>query len=335
MAVKWAVANGNWNAGATWNDGVVPAADDDVYLNGHTINVTSSFSIGNGTISNELNPNTQLSGGNLAISTNVSPTIVANFSSKTYALLFNVSAYNAITIVGNVESTYAFMQIGSNSSVNLYVTGNISTKYGTFVTKSTGSGSFNCNFNVTGNITIDNGDLMSQNFTGNRSLTVAGNCFLQNGKVLPIGYSLNSFTLIGSLLNNYGLNILAEDATITGNISYASATGGMGIFANSLTINNPDTFTWKDITEPRSNPFIILTDAEMNNRQQYPSEGVVKQGVEYVWGEKIGTYQAPPESVVLKDYVYDNDEKVGTLENEVIVDNTNTINVYPYKRRNN
>ncbi len=35
--IKWAIANGGWSAGATWNDGVVPTAGDDVYANGHVI----------------------------------------------------------------------------------------------------------------------------------------------------------------------------------------------------------------------------------------------------------------------------------------------------------
>ena len=77
----------------------------------------------------------------------------------------------------------------------------------------------------------------------------------------------------------------------------------------------------------------------MNNRQQYPPEDEVKEGTEYVWGEKVGTYTPnyPPESVVLKDYEYgdSDDRKTGTMENEITVTNTNTINVYPYKRRNN
>jgi hypothetical protein len=100
----------------------------------------------------------------------------------------------------------------------------------------------------------------------------------------------------------------------------------LGVRYTNINILNPDTFTWKDISEPRSNPFIIVTNADMNNRQQYPPENEVKEGTEYVWGEKVGTYQQPPEAVVLKDYVYDNGERTGTLENEVTT--TNTINIY-------
>ena len=107
--------------------------------------------------------------------------------------------------------------------------------------------------------------------------------------------------------------------TIGGSIYYVGSNNKLGVTYTNITILNPSTFTWKDISEPRSNPFIILTDAEMNNRQQYPAENKVKEGTEYVWGEKVGTYQAPPESVVLKGYRYDNDEKEGTLENENIV----------------
>ena len=57
-----------------------------------------------------------------------------------------------------------------------------------------------------------------------------------------------------------------------------------------MNILNPDSFTWKDITQPqRVNPFVIVTDFELNNRQQYPAENDVKKDVEYAFGNLAGT----------------------------------------------
>lgn len=39
MATKWAVGNGNYSAGATWNGGTVPEATDDVYADGKTVTI--------------------------------------------------------------------------------------------------------------------------------------------------------------------------------------------------------------------------------------------------------------------------------------------------------
>lgn len=314
MAVKWAVANGNWNAGATWNDGVVPAVGDYVFLDNHTITIDVDVALGNGTISNGQNPNTTLSGGSLTMST--AHTIVANLDA--FAGMINSSGSGRRNFVGDItiHGFVTFINQSTNNTISLSITGNITTEGGTFIQRSSAGASI---FNVTinGNISIVNTLLFSNRYTGEKNLTINGNLSLTNGGITPQDVYLTTFILSGSLSNIYGRNVLAVDAEISGNITYASTTGGMGIFANSLTINNPDTFTWKDVTVPRSNPFIILTDAEMNNRQQYPSENEVKEGTEYVWGEKIGTYlpDYPPESVVLKDYEYgDEDErKIGTM----------------------
>lgn len=43
MANKLAIANGNWSAGSTWNDGVIPTADDDVTINGsYVVTITTN-----------------------------------------------------------------------------------------------------------------------------------------------------------------------------------------------------------------------------------------------------------------------------------------------------
>lgn len=45
MAVRFAVANGNWNTGATWDNGSVPVAGDTVYSNGFTVTVDTDINI--------------------------------------------------------------------------------------------------------------------------------------------------------------------------------------------------------------------------------------------------------------------------------------------------
>lgn len=47
MAEIYAVQNGNWSDGSTWSSGSVPTADDDVYLNGKTVNVSTNLEIHN------------------------------------------------------------------------------------------------------------------------------------------------------------------------------------------------------------------------------------------------------------------------------------------------
>ncbi len=61
--IKWAIANGNWNAGATWNDGVVPVDGDYVYCNGYTVNPNVNFNLPNSTISNCANTEYNIMGG--------------------------------------------------------------------------------------------------------------------------------------------------------------------------------------------------------------------------------------------------------------------------------
>lgn len=43
MGLKWAVATGNWSDGATWNDGIVPGANDDVFADGKTVTIDQNI----------------------------------------------------------------------------------------------------------------------------------------------------------------------------------------------------------------------------------------------------------------------------------------------------
>lgn len=48
MAVRWAIASGNWSNTATWNDGAIlgiPTASDDIFSNTFTVNANQSFQV--------------------------------------------------------------------------------------------------------------------------------------------------------------------------------------------------------------------------------------------------------------------------------------------------
>ena len=348
MAVKWAVANGNWSAGTTWNDGVVPTSGDIVYCNGHTINMTWTTIMVN-ELRNDANSELSIiAGGYLQLpASNGTFNFVGNiYANGTILTTLNTALrQDIINITGNIHNSnsnfYAVIDYDTNASRNsLNINGNLYGNYcaslfysGILVVNGTmfptddtlpmiGVGTsgeraagaiINSNVN---DITV----VASGNATINR-LQIIGNAIEENNRMV---YGSNVSVITHFIVNENYTNRRTQyynvtTFTIGGSIYYVGSNNKLGVTYTNITILNPSTFTWKDISEPRSNPFIIVTDAEMNNRQQYPPENEVKEGTEYVWGEKVGTYQAPPESVVLKDFVYDNGDKVGTLENENIV----------------
>lgn len=128
MAVKWAIVDGNWSSGATWNDGVVPVNGDKVYTNGHIVNLTTLTTIftqdNTGELHNDANSEYNIiAGGYFTKSTEGSTTINADVyggSSSTYMFYFNCTstANKVITINGNVVSTgciIASMQASDNN----------------------------------------------------------------------------------------------------------------------------------------------------------------------------------------------------------------------------
>lgn len=278
MAVKWAVANGNWNAGATWNDGLVPTSEDDVYLNGYNVTHPNALNyLTAKSITNALNPNTNIQGG----------LIIGGYS---YQGQVTKHFFIAANIICDAVGLPLFGVISSTQIC--HINGNVSVINGSLCT-----GTNNKTIEVNGNVTCDD-TLVAASASATITLTINGN--------LSLSRNCNCTTATLTSLKTEDCLLITTILNINDAIEYTSNSGNkVGFQATTFNILNPDTFTWKDVTEPRSNPFIIVTDAEMNNRQQYPPENEVKEGTEYVWGEKVGTYQQPPESVVLKDYEYD------------------------------
>lgn len=367
MAVKWAVANENWDDGATWNDGIVPVDGDYVYANGRTIQLNYNVSLPNSVISNGICPNTGIGGGVFQATLSASAQRIISFGEYraygTNIILMSGRQASRLIINGNIYVDGGVGVVCNTGNYGIYCTinGNIYSN----VDVMTGAGAnYSLGLTIVGNITNtrdDDGSIaifgVNRSFSatisggfdgfveikregGVGTLTYVGNKIVLTNAIttatitgdveLKNNVSVTTATITGRIIAN-GYVLSGTTLNINGSITYKSTNNTIGVSYTNLNILNPDTFTWKDITEPRSNPFIILTDAEMNNRQQYPSPANVKKDVPYAWGELVGQYlpDYPPESVVLEGYKYDDEQKTGTLAQTAPV--VNTINVYKKK----
>ena len=285
MAVKWAVVNsGDWNTPSTWNDGIVPTINDDVYCNGYTILINSSTNIVAKSISNYQNPNTGRTGGMISRTTTAGSGLF--ITADCHALqntLINLVNIGSLIITGNcycptqITQSQLIYQGSGNNVFRLTINGNVYQNGLGFLYYGATASCRIVTLNVVGSVYCDNigapclvYDQVNCIISGDLSAKI------QPFSITPPSY-LSNLTVYG-ILTAYGINIIINNFNTYGGIRYTRNNVNpllCGINANSATIHNPDSFTWKDITEPRSNPFIILTDAEMNNRQQYPPEDEV------------------------------------------------------------
>lgn len=312
MAVKWAVANGNWNAGATWNDGTIPQVDDDVYANNHAVTINVATVVV-GSLNTMANADYGIAqGGSFSCSV---PTSIS--ASRTCDLRFSMGNvcinYNANTNA-NCYFSAPLIRCNANGMIN-HTYGN---NTGWVINANVEISNTNCHLGyggagntrhiltINGNITSTNGfifSMFSSSTTAGWTIIINGNVY--GGHESAENQGLGYVTINGNkhyCLNEYD-NFEKGGLTINGSVTYEANNSKAGIDLNHTTIQNPDTFIWKDVTEPRSNPFVILTNAEMNNRQQYPAESDVRKDVEYAWGVLKGQLEQVQVGCVTKEDV--------------------------------
>lgn len=338
MAVKYAIASGNWNNTAVWNGGTLPQNGDEIYLNGYTITCNINVSLPNSTISSEANTELNINGGGV-LDANHSASIlrfrvksiyIGSGSYFFYRFLTNTIFTGDFYLNGTNTAIY---KAGSNIGYSWTINGNV------YINNNTAS-LFNDDTFTSPTLTV-NGNVIS-NVGNNAKLCRAATNLIINGNLIYCG-SLGSVTTtrINGNFTIKNANISLTNVYVSGNIlmSFARANistlyfGGtkiqyennnnhFGVSASSLVFNNDneDTFIWQDITEPRTNPFIIVTNYEINNTTNYPAETDVKKDVPYAYGQLVGTFEPnyPPESVVLDGFEY-GENMTGTMTQSVQV----------------
>lgn len=128
MAVRYAVATGNWSATATWNGGTLPTSADDVYANTYTVTIDQDVTV----LSLRTTSNTSpavTAGGGFVVSTartiNVTGTGILPGASGS-CLTGSHTSGTTVTINGAISGN-STSQVGLNLSSNgtTNITGNV------------------------------------------------------------------------------------------------------------------------------------------------------------------------------------------------------------------
>lgn len=194
MAVRWAVATGNWSNTSTWNGGTLPSGGDDVYANTYTVTIDQDINVG--CISTSGVTGSALPSGSFNCST--TRTLNCNVNAGATACLVLTS--NNITLNGNIKGGYATNARGvyvSASNINYHISGNINggiaiNSYGCYFFNTSGTG------NIIGNLTGGSASTSHGLICDQTRINISGNVFGGTGS------SANG-CLIGSPFNVYGV----------------------------------------------------------------------------------------------------------------------------------
>jgi hypothetical protein len=326
--------------------GQIPQDGDVVYLNGCTITADMNINLGSdGQIRNDGDDGQGITEGGDINTTSASRSIISDFLIYHSILrTSNNTGRVGISITGNIEFYSSSFNGSDNININYTIVGNISA-YGSFSKALfTDRGSSGSTLTITGDIYVENSaTLVTGNYTSNTitgdigdvqinsgsptTVTLNGNC--NPPSINLIGGSVTTFNMNGTLTQGQGqiasyittlnldgtLNLSGTRPFTTGVQNLNVATGG------SVTYDNHLYYCFTNIVAVDSNFTITCRNQNLDNfdfknktllNATYPSQSNVSSG--YVYGledQFTGSYQLPPESVVLEGTPYGS--HVGTL----------------------
>jgi hypothetical protein len=256
MAIRYAVANGNWSNTATWNGGTLPTSADDVFSNNFTVTIDGTFTVL--TIRNTANTTpaitagggfTFANGGNLTCS---APNAI-EVGSTTPTLTFGLGSGNSATFNGSVTTvtgTANFFAILKSGTGTFNLVGdldlnnlNLNAARATFRITATGIinhiGIIACSqtSNIGTNNTISVEANCTYNHTGNTSGGSVGFIGVNRGSAIHV---LSNFTYnqTGNTVAGSGVAIYS---TVTCNLNHIGNVSGNGNFPAILNATNPAT----------------------------------------------------------------------------------------------
>jgi hypothetical protein len=238
MAVRYAVATGNWSDTATWNGGTLPTSADDVYSNGFTVTIDQDVTVlsirntaqspavaGGGYIlldSYTLNSALIAGAVNLltysgSTSANINGSVTAGSANN--AILFN-SSNGTLNVVGNITQISTGIGIFVNSTGNLNIVGNITA--GASFRLNTLIIAANATVNITGDISTNNVGIGSAQsiilITSSCQLNIVGNLTntqaTTSSGVIIANIANANINITGNLLTNNNGFVINSNASV-------------------------------------------------------------------------------------------------------------------------
>jgi len=225
MALRYAVATGNWSNTATWDGGTLPTAADDVFANNRTVTIDGTFTVLS--IRNTSNASPAIAAGGQFIYANggnltctASTGIIVG--STTPTLEMNLASGNSAIFSGNVAGINNNFSpaIRNSGTGTLNLNGNYNIDGGGSVARAIISFTGGGIINIVGDLT----STMSSGGFGTYALSVSG-----TGSVVNMTGNVTGPAFVGGINGSTIISSTASTINITGNVL------GLGTQAIGLT----------------------------------------------------------------------------------------------------
>lgn len=242
MANRYAVANGNWSATATWDGGTLPTTADDVYSNNFTVTIDGTFTVLTirNTAAAGINAGggfTFANGGDLTCT--ASNGVINRDTGSVYCLTFDLASPSTATLNASVSTAGATINGRSilvQNTGTFNMVGNYDLQFNNNSTRMTIQVASSATINITGNITCSNN--VTSNFPGSTIWITGTNATLNiTGNLIGANPSSNQFT---PGVGNAIYASVGSTINITGNITtngcptvFLNAGGTLNVVGNT------------------------------------------------------------------------------------------------------
>ncbi len=326
MADKWPLADGVWSDASNWNDGTKPGVSDDVYADGHTVDIDEDVTVS--LISTDIRD----SGGSGGYFTTSGDRIVAaNLQSAsregTSSCVISVSGFDDLTVVGNL-----LLETGSGNDSNtiikwasvgaLSITGSLANTGNRTNSSCLEIDATPSSCVVTGDVTAGGSHSRAYGIKidSDVDMEIVGNIFAGIAEgMYNVSYDA-AITVTGNVYanaENAGIYNASGSVTMAGNIVNDLITGWTGVFCPVILISGSVGLYWEFMSPQAKSRKLYSADIVPGA----PAESDVRSGTVYGAGSDLtGSLAVPPAAAVGVGVPVDNTTGTAAVTQQAIAD---------------